>query len=638
MLRVHRDPANPLIAPVAEDAWRAEAAFNPSVIERGGEVHLYFRALQKPSQVIAPFHTGSTIGCAISRDGGKTFDTPIEALRPEQDWEAFGMEDPRATVIDDITYLSYTALGGFPYGPNNIKAALAISRDGADFSGRHLLTPFNAKAFALFPHKVNGEFCALLTAHTDYTPEHPYPTIAIVRTPRIEDLWDVGFWESWHLKLSEHALPDLRRTDEDHIEVGASPVWTEDGWLLVYSYISHYRDEAKRSFGIEALLLDHDDPRKVLGRTLPFMVPEAPYEKEGMIPNIVFPSSARIAGNQLEVYYGGADTVCARATISLPALLDSLTGRNPAFVRARENPILKPIPEHPFESRLVFNPAAIELNDSVYVLYRAMGEDNTSEVGLARIKDGIRIDERLPVAVYGPRHDYELKRSLPNGNSGCEDPRAVVIDDHVLLTYTAYNGIEPPCCAMASISVDNFLAHKFDRWSEPKLMTPPGIDDKDCGFLPAKVDGKYVLYHRTEGRIVADVLPDLSFSTYATHPQVVLEGRPGMWDGVKVGIACPPLPLPDGTWLLFYHGVSARSEYRIGAARLDASGLNVIARLADPVFEPVEEYEKHGEIPNVVFPCGAVVRDDTIYLYYGGADTVVGVATGSLSAIVTALS
>jgi predicted GH43/DUF377 family glycosyl hydrolase len=111
-----------------------------------------------------------------------------------------------------------------------------------------------------------------------------------------------------------------------------------------------------------------------------------------------------------------------------------------------------------------------------------------------------------------------------------------------------------------------------------------------------------------------------------------------MWDGVKVGAALPPLPTPEGNWLMIYHGVSRHSTYALGAALLDPSGLSVLARSADPVFEPKESYEKTGEIPNVVFACGGVVRDDTLFLYYGGADTVVGVATASLSRILKALS
>jgi predicted GH43/DUF377 family glycosyl hydrolase len=89
---------------------------------------------------------------------------------------------------------------------------------------------------------------------------------------------------------------------------------------------------------------------------------------------------------------------------------------------------------------------------------------------------------------------------------------------------------------------------------------------------------------------------------------------------------------------MLYHGVSHRSRYRVGAALLDEDGTTVIARSADPLFEPKEPYELEGEVGNVVFPCGLVVRDDTVFMYYGGGDKVVGVATASLSRILASLS
>jgi predicted GH43/DUF377 family glycosyl hydrolase len=111
-----------------------------------------------------------------------------------------------------------------------------------------------------------------------------------------------------------------------------------------------------------------------------------------------------------------------------------------------------------------------------------------------------------------------------------------------------------------------------------------------------------------------------------------------MWDGVKVGISGPPLKTKAG-WLLFYHGVSETSTYRMGAVLLDlADPTTVLARTAAPLFEPIEDYEMKGIIPKVVFPCGNIIRKDDIYLYYGGADKVVGVATISLSNLLKILS
>ncbi|OGG49100.1 hypothetical protein A3G63_03000 [Candidatus Kaiserbacteria bacterium RIFCSPLOWO2_12_FULL_52_8] len=290
-----------------------------------------------------------------------------------------------------------------------------------------------------------------------------------------------------------------------------------------------------------------------------------------------------------------------------------------------------------YESHSVLNAGALDIAGSVHLLYRAMNADNTSTLGYARSSDGIHIDERLETPVYVPRADFESKRGKPDGNSGCEDPRLVVIDNRVHLTYTAYDGTHNPRGAASSISVDDFLAKRFQNWDEPVLITPDEVDDKDIGLLPEQINGDYVLYHRINGHICADLVSDISFKKRVSRCIEIMGPRIGMWDSAKVGIAGPPIKVAGG-WLLIYHGVSHRSHYRLGAALLDRSGLVVLSRTADPIFEAVLDYEKVGDVPNVVFSCGGVMRDDTLFLYYGGADRVVGVATASLSHILNALS
>lgn len=636
MFIVRRHEENPLLSPKREQPWQSLATFNPSVIERDGKLRMYYRALSHPQAIVAPFAPQSTIGLAESSDGVH-FTSERQIITPKEDFEAFGCEDPRAVVIDGITYVTYTALGGYPFGPGNIKAAIAISKDGEHFDERHLVTPFNAKAFALFPEKVNGEFVALITAHTDYTDEHPRPTIGIAKAKKIEDFWNPEFWNTWHDHMYEHALPNLRRSDEDHVEVGASPIKTEKGWLLIYSYIQHYYDESKRMFGIEALLLDLNDPQHVVSRTYPFLVPEEPYERFGIVSNIVFPTTTLLQGDMLDIYYGAADTVCAKARIRLTDLLDALQKNASVFTRHNSNPILSPRIENTFENKLVFNPAAFELEGSIHILYRAMDTKNTSTIGYARTKDGITIDERLTSPIYVPRKDFEMKLGKEDGNSGCEDPRTTVIDDTIYMTYTAYDGVHAPRGAITSIKVQDFLQKKFESWTEPFLVTPENVDDKDLALLPEKIDGNYLLYHRIGGRICADLLKNISSDCTISRCIEIMGPREGLWDAAKVGIAGPPLKVEKG-WLMFYHGVSRSGRYRVGAALLDSTGTKMLSRTADPIFEPRESYELQGEVSNVVFPCGTVIRNDTVFMYYGGGDKVVGVATASLSNILNALS
>ncbi len=638
MFVIRREPHNPILAPQRERPWEARATFNPSAIRTKDGVHLFYRALGNTDTLQTSMAGLSTIGSAFSEDG-VNFHSRQQVISPKESWDAFGCEDPRATFFEGRWYCFYTALGGYPFGPDNIKVAVAIGDTPDIFTERHLITPFNAKAATLFPERIDGDIVLLLTVHTDWTAEHPRPTIALARAQRIEDFFDPEYWHRWHENLADHALPELRRDDGDHIEVGAAPLKTEHGWLLIYSYIQEYYNEHNRIFSIEAALLELDDPQKLISRTESILIPQEIYEEYGLVPHIVFPTSATIGDHdQLEIWYGAADTVCAKASVPLPDLLRALDPKRPArtFIRSEHNPILT-LQGRGFESRAVFNAATIDINGSVYILYRAMDAANTSTIGLAISKDGVAIDERLPEPIYIPREDFEAKRGSSTGNSGCEDPRIVRINDTLYMTYTAYDGVRAPSGAVSSISVDDFLARRFDRWSKPFLLTPEGVDDKDLSLLPEKIDGNYLLYHRINNQICADLLPDLASGKRVSRCIEIMAPRRGMWDGAKVGSAAPPIKVGD-KWLMIYHGISRHATYSLGAALLGADGTTLLARTADPIFEPLEKYEKEGEVANVVFSCGTVVRGDTLFLYYGGADKVIGVATASLAHILDALS
>ncbi len=637
MFVIRREPHNPLLSPQRDRPWEAVATYNPSAVVTSEGTRIFYRALGNPDALQSPMPGLSTIGTAFAEDGIH-FHSRTQVIAPEEEWDAFGCEDPRVTYFEGRWYCFYTALGGYPFGPGNIKVAVAIGDDAEHFTERHLLTPFNAKAATLFPERINGDVVLMLTAHTDYTDDHPRPTIAFARAKEVKDFFREEYWQEWHAHLAEHALPEFRREDGDHIEVGASPILTDTGWLIIYCYVQKYYDERNRLFTIEAALLDRDNPQVVISRTEAILAPQEIYEFYGLVPNIVFPTSVTLDKGLLDIWYGAADTVCAKASVKLDDLLRALDPVRPArtFTRAKENPILSPQGDG-FESRDVFNPAAIDIDGTVYILYRAMDALNTSTVGLAISKDGVTIDERLSEPVHVPRAPFEMKLGKADGNSGCEDPRIVRIGDTLYMTYTAYDGIHSPKGAISSISVDDFVARRFDTWSTPHLLTPEGIDDKDLSLLPEKIGSNYLLYHRINGQICADLLPELLGEKRVSRCIEILAPRQGMWDGAKVGIGAPPIKVGD-KWLMIYHGVSRHATYRLGAALLDSDGITILARTADPIFEPLDAYEKEGEVPNVVFTCGAVVRGDSLILYYGGADRVIGVATASLAHILDALS
>lgn len=385
-----------------------------------------------------------------------------------------------------------------------------------------------------------------------------------------------------------------------------------------------------------------NDPRKIVGRTKgPMLVPEEPYELSGHVSNIVFPSGALIDGDTLNIYYGAADTTVCLARVNLDNLISTLypeTRDRFHFKRAKNNPIITPDPNHLWESKATFNPAAIDLGGKVHILYRALANDNTSTIGYVSSADGISVDERLPEPVYVPRENFETKK-IEGANSGCEDPRLTKIGKELYMCYTAFDGVGPPRVAVTSISGKDFLAHDW-RWKKPELITPAGIDDKDTCIFPAKVSGKFMVLHRIGTDICADFLESLDFKKEAVKKCIRIFGpRPGMWDSAKVGITAPPVKTKNG-WVLLYHAVSEHHHtYRIGAALLDPKDpTTVLARSADPIFSPEESFEKEGIVNNVVFPCGIVVRDGLLYIYYGAADKVVGVAAMELDVLVNALS
>jgi predicted GH43/DUF377 family glycosyl hydrolase len=507
MFVVKKSRHNPILVPSHEHYWEAFATFNLSPIKRGRAIHALYRAMSLPDSLQNPSQI-STIGCAKSSDGSN-FKEHFQFIKPMAEWEKFGCEDPRTTFFEGTYYTFYTALSDYPPSASGIKIAVALSKDLKQVTERHLVTPFNAKAMALFPERINGKITVIFSAHTDSPPAK----MVIAQVDRMEELWSRNFWDEWQLKIDSEAI-DPRRTEYDHVEVGAVPVKTKDGWLLIYSHIQNYfnsPEHFQRIFGIEALLLDLNDPKKIIGRTKgPLLSPEEPYEKSGYVANVIFPSGAIVIKDTLMIYYGAADTTVCKARVNLNDLVGSLsskTAEDYKFCRFPGNPIISPVPTHSFEAQATFNPAAVELNKKVHLLYRAFSNDNTSVIGYAVSKDAVTIFERLPEPIYTPREPFEIKK-IPNTNSGCEDPRLTKIGSRLYMCYTAFDGIGPARVAVTSIAIKDFLERSFN-WEKPFLITPPGIDDKDTCIFPKKFNGKYLVFHRIGTDICADYLDSL---------------------------------------------------------------------------------------------------------------------------------
>lgn len=309
------------------------------------------------------------------------------------------------------------------------------------------------------------------------------------------------------------------------------------------------------------------------------------------------------------------------------------------LVKHEANPIIAPNLDNDWEAFNTFNPAALYTEGKVHILYRAQGFDYISSIGYASSDDGITIDDRSKEPIFAHfinnKGEADINYDFVSGGGfgGCEDPRITKIDDRVYMTYVAFDGITPPRLALTHIHIDDFLNKRW-LWSKPVLISKPGIVDKSGCLLPEKINGKYVVFHRIFPNILIDYVDDLNFDgkTKFLKGEHQIKIRPDMWDSRKIGAGAPPVKTKDG-WLLIYYGVDDKndSKYHIGAMLLDLKDpTKVLYRSSKPILEANEIYEMNGFKPGIAYPCGAVVIKDKLLVYYGGADSVVCVATASL--------
>jgi len=590
MFVVKKSEHNPILIPDRDHYWEEFATFNLCPIKYRKKIYGIYRAISAVDILQNPQQT-SIIGIGESKDGIH-FKNRMPFILPKEEWEKFGCEDPRVTYFEGVFYTFYTALSQYPFDSNSIKVAVALSKNLKKIEERHLVTPFNAKAMVLFPERINGKIIVIFSINTD----NPPAKMVIAELNKIEDLWSKTFWDNWKEKMKDYVI-DPRRSEYDHVEIGALPIKTKYGWLLIYSYIQNYFSQDKKIFGIEAMLLDLKNPKKIIGKTDgPILIPEENYELNGYVPNVVFPTGALLNKDVLTIYYGAADTTSCSANINVKDLIFSIHKDykdNYSFKRFVNNPIITPKKENAWESKATFNPAAINLKGETHLIYRALSDDDTSTFGYALLKNNTIIADRFSYPVYTPREDFESKKQP--GNSGCEDPRLVKINKNIYMCYTAYDSIGPPRVAITYITEKDFVAHNWN-WSKPFVITPSGVDDKDACIFPEKFTLGYFILHRIGNEICGDYLNLLNFNHESVKKCLRIIGpRINAWDSSKVGITAPPVKTKYG-WLLLYHGVSkSHSTYRIGCVLLDLKDpAIVLARSTDPIFEPKEDYEKNG--------------------------------------------
>jgi len=316
---------NPIIRPLLENFWESKATFNPTALYDKGKVHIIYRAIGD--------NDISVLGYATSLDGiniDSRYPQPI--YEPTKDFEGVGLtrrgpvispytsggggfggvEDPRITKIDERIYMTYVAYDGV----NPPRVALTsiheedFHKNNWDWREPVLISPPGIvdKNACILPEKVNGKYVIF---------HRIFPDILV------DYVDSLNFDGKSKFLTGEHKIqPRDFAWDSRKIGVGATPIKTNDGWLLIYQAVG---DHDPGRYKIGAMILDKTDPTKVLYRSKkPILEPDMHYENEGYKAGVVYPCGAIRKDRELIVYYGGADTVVCAASENFNFFMNKL--------------------------------------------------------------------------------------------------------------------------------------------------------------------------------------------------------------------------------------------------------------------------------------------------------------------------
>lgn len=295
-----RSPSNPIIVP--KQTWESLGTFNPGVVESDGAIHILYRAADADKR--------SRLGYARTSNGTKILERVTKpVLEPNSEWEEFGCEDPRITRIDKTFYIAYAA-----YSSHGTRLALASTKDFLKFKRHGVIGPdHNDKDWAIFPERIDGQIAILHRIGSGIQMAY-FETFEAMKDSQ-------DYWSNYMEHLKEYEIMKPKSLWE-RLKIGAGPppIKTKEGWLLIYHGVS-----VSRVYSAGAALLDLEEPTKVIARTKnPILEPELKFEKEGTVPNVIFPEGAVLHGKDLLVYYGAADKACCLASAPLDQFLEEL--------------------------------------------------------------------------------------------------------------------------------------------------------------------------------------------------------------------------------------------------------------------------------------------------------------------------
>jgi len=311
---LRRYPENPILVPNEDCWWESKAVFNCAISYDGQMIHMLYRAVGEYEKYI------SRLGYACSKDGHKFNKMGDIAFAPHENYEKYGIEDPRLIKINNQVYVTYVVPSGYVRDTPNVSSAVATTENYREFSRLGIIKGGGRdnKDVVFFPEKFGNSSTDGNQSIVYLSLHRPSAWIGSAFGTDRPSIW-LGEGRSL-TNIERHTLLLKPEREWEALKIGAGvpPIKTNRGWLIIYHGVSK-----EKVYSVGAALLDLKKPNQILGRTKrPILVPEESYERFGDVNNVVFPTGACIVDRKLFVYYGGADKVCCLATADLSLLLD----------------------------------------------------------------------------------------------------------------------------------------------------------------------------------------------------------------------------------------------------------------------------------------------------------------------------
>lgn len=309
---------NPILRPNKKNWWESKSVFNCASLYDGKKIHLLYRAVGEYEDYI------SRIGYASSDDGFTFTRSNVIAVGPEEEYEKYGIEDPRLFQLESRAYFTYVLPSNYVREFPTVSTALATTEDYSEFKRLGIITPglYDDKDVVYFSAKMHPTSEDMRSTNRPnvncyFSLHRPTSWIGTSYGVKKPSIWLAESFNLTSFQRYSLLLRPEQGWEDAKLGAGPPPIKTKRGWLVIYHGVSK-----SKVYRIGAAVLDLNEPNIILGRCKhPILEPEKEYETDGDVNNVVFPSGACVIDGKLFLYYGGADKVCCVATANLDSLV-----------------------------------------------------------------------------------------------------------------------------------------------------------------------------------------------------------------------------------------------------------------------------------------------------------------------------